>query len=117
MVGFDSALVLKWFCCLASIEYEMLRAISDAQAAIAPFILEDVYDAFWVIWGGSAGAARREAFELIFGVVHGEELIDGLDVPVVFLDLTFWTPFWFWRFANPDPCPDGCDVRNFTSST
>lgn len=117
MVGFDEATVLLWYCCLAPPEREMVDAVSNAQAAISPFILADVYDAFWIVYGGSVGVARRGAFERVFGVTRGEEIIDGLEVPVVFLDLTFWTPLWFWRFGNPSPCPDGCDIINFAEGS
>ena len=89
----------------------MLRAVSDAQAAISPFILQDVYDAFWVVWGQNAAAPRREAFEAVFGVVPGVEIIDGVEVPVALLDLTFWSPLWVWRFEHPAPCVDGCYLR------
>ena len=108
--------MLKWYCCLAPPEAGMLDAVSDAQAAISPFILADVYDAFWLMYGGSVSAARRDAFERIFGVTRGEEIIDGLDVPVVFLDLTFWTPFWSWKFAHPAPCGDGCIYQNWNAA-
>lgn len=116
MVGFDVEAVLKWWCCLHPIEGEMLNAVSNAQAAVSPFILEDVYDAFWVLYGGGTGGARRDAFESVFGVTHGGEIIDGIEIPVVFLDLTFWTPLWLWRFDHPDPCPDGCDIFRWQQS-
>lgn len=99
---------MKWYCCLAPTEKEMLDAVSNAQSAVSPIILEDVYNALWFLYAGGASDARRRAFELIFGITHGSEVIEGLDVPVVFLDLTFWTPFWFWKFANPAACDDGC---------
>lgn len=113
MVGFDRDKVLLWYCCLHPIEGEMLDAVSNAQGAISPFLLEDFYNALWLLYGGGAGDARRVAFESIFGVTHGSEVIEGVDVPVVLLDLTFWTPFWVWKFETPDPCPDGCDILNF----
>nr|CRY94986.1 hypothetical protein [uncultured prokaryote] len=94
----------------------MLDAVSNAQGAISPFILEDVYDAFWVLYGGGVGNARRGAFESIFGVTHGGEDIEGEVIPVVFLDLTFWTPFWLWRFENPSPCPSPCYLTEWLNS-
>jgi len=115
MIGFDGEVVELWLCCLAPIERSMLDAVSNAQSAISPFILEDVYNGLWLFYGGGASDARRRAFEYIFGVTHGSEIVDGLDVPVVLLDLTFWTPYWFWAFGHPEPCPDGCEVINFAA--
>lgn len=115
MTGFDADTILRWYCCLHPIEFEMLRAVSDAQAAVVPFILEDVYDAFWLTWGQNAAQPRRQAFETVFGVTHGDEVIEGVELPVVFLDLTFWTPLWLWRFENPTPCADGCYLTKWTN--
>lgn len=104
----------EWYCCLHPIEREMLIACSNAQAAVSPFILEGVYDAFWMTYGQNAPALRREMFEQTYGIVHATEIVDEVtDVPVVVFDLLFWTPFWLWRFDNPDACDDGCFITNF----
>jgi len=108
MVGWNADSAAIWWCCLAPIEKEMLIAVSNAQAFVSPFILADVYDAFWIVYGGGASAARRSAFERVYGVTRGEEIIEGMEVPVVFLDLTFWSPLWLWRFEGHDTCATGC---------
>ena len=113
MIGFNDASAAHWYCCNASPEFNMLIAVSDAQAGINPFILEDVYGIFWEVWGEDAAAARRAAFETTYGVTHIDELIDGVEVPVALLDLTFWTPFWLWRFTTSPNCDDGCFITNF----
>jgi hypothetical protein len=118
MIGFDADLAAKWYCCLASIEFEMLRAVSDAQTGIQPFLLPGVYEAFWLTYGQNAGGARRDAFQAIFGVTEGQfQPPDGDPFTVWFLDLTFWTPLWLWRLANPDPCPEDCELRTFNALT
>lgn len=107
-----------WWCCLDTSDANMLRAVSGAQAGILPFILADVYDAFWSTWGIGIAEVRREAWEGYFGVTHGTITGEGEDeIPVVFLDLTFWTPLWVWIFEGHDDCPDGCYVVNFDRST